>query len=97
MVRFGGSFCPVCWEPRKLRNSRRQGCSGKKYKRKGLSLMVDSAADMARQYGLNPEKFRDALRKEKFPWHRHCARWNPPDDSAEYQDMVRVAKRLAAQ
>ena len=58
--------------------------------------MVESAADMARQYGLDPRKFRIALREEDFPWHRHGERWNPPDDSAEYRDMVRVAERLAA-
>ena len=58
--------------------------------------MVDSAAEMARQYDLDPKKFRAALRKEKFSWHRHGERWNPPPDSPEYRDMVRVAERLAA-
>ena len=57
--------------------------------------MVDSAADMARQYSLDPRKFRNALRKEKFPWHDHYARWNPPDRSDEYWDMIRVAERLS--
>ena len=58
--------------------------------------MPDSAADMARQYGLEPKKFRKALRAEKFPWHKHRARWNPPDGSPEHRDMVRVAERMAA-
>ena len=58
--------------------------------------MADSAADMARQYDLDPRKFRIALRKENFPWHRHGERWNPPDDSSEHRDMVCVAERLAA-
>lgn len=58
--------------------------------------MPDSAADIARQYGLNPKTFRAALRAEKFPWHEHYARWNPPEGSPEHQDMVRVAERMAA-
>ncbi len=59
--------------------------------------MVDSADDMAQQFGLDPKAFRRALRTEEFPWHERYARWNPPDGSPEHRDMVRVAERMVRQ
>ncbi|MCY4261377.1 MAG: hypothetical protein OXC91_14080, partial [Rhodobacteraceae bacterium] len=57
--------------------------------------MPESAAEMARQYGLDGKTFRRALRAEGVPWHRLGDRWDPPEGSSEYQEMLRVAERLA--
>lgn len=59
--------------------------------------MPDSAAEVARHYGIEPKKFRKELRAKKFPWHDHGAHWNPPDNSPEHHDMMRVAERMARQ
>ncbi len=57
--------------------------------------MPESAAEMARQYGLDGKAFRRALRAEGFSWHRLGECWDPPEGSPEYQEMLWVAERLA--
>ncbi len=53
-----------------------------------------TAVEMARSSGIDPKKFRKALRDEKFPWHRHNERWTVQRDSSEYHDMQKVLNRL---
>ncbi|MCY4260232.1 MAG: hypothetical protein OXC91_08225 [Rhodobacteraceae bacterium] len=55
------------------------------------------AAEVARQHDLDGKTLRRALRAEGFPWHRRGERWDPAKGSPEYQDMLRVAKRLAGE
>jgi len=58
--------------------------------------MPDTAAEVARRYGLDPKRYRGALRAEGFSWHVKHSYWNPPDGSPEHRDMIRMAGRLAA-
>ena len=61
--------------------------------------MPDTAAEVARRYGLDPRGYRRALRARNFPWRegRESTNWNPPDGSLEHRDMIRVAERMAAE
>jgi hypothetical protein len=34
-----------------------------------------TAEEMAKQAGVDPRIFRQALREEKFPWHGYYERW----------------------
>ena len=56
--------------------------------------MPESAAEVARQHGLEPKAFRRALRARNFSWHQKGCRWNPPEGSPEHLDMVRLARSL---
>ena len=53
-----------------------------------------TAVEMARAAGVNPKKFRRALRQENFPWHEHSDRWTVGLDSPEHRDMSRVLEHL---
>ena len=53
-----------------------------------------TAVEMAKAEGLDPKKFRAALRDEGFPWHGHGERWTVRRDSPEHQDMQAVMNRL---
>jgi hypothetical protein len=52
------------------------------------------AVDMTKPRGVDPKRFREALRKEKFPWHKHHDRWTVCMDSAEHEAMERVMSRF---
>jgi hypothetical protein len=54
-----------------------------------------TAAEMAREVEIDPKRFRDALRKEKLPWHEHpYMRRTAARNSREHADMRRVLSKL---
>ena len=53
-----------------------------------------TAVEMARREGVDPKRFRQALRGENFPWHRKNDRWTVGRNSPEHRDMIRVLTRL---
>lgn len=54
-----------------------------------------TAAEMAREAGITPKRFRDALRKETLPWHDHSyMRWTVTNGSCEHTDMRRILSNL---
>ncbi len=53
-----------------------------------------TAPDMARNAGIDPKKFRQALRDAELAWHKHGGRWKVFCDSPEHKDMLRVLNRL---
>jgi hypothetical protein len=54
-----------------------------------------TAVDMAREAGMNPKKFRNALRKEKFGWHKHNDRWTVDIDSVQHAAMKQVLSKIS--
>ena len=53
-----------------------------------------TAAEMAREAGVNPNTFRAALRAANLSWHRDSEPWTVVRDSPEHQDMIRVLEEL---
>jgi hypothetical protein len=53
-----------------------------------------TAVDMARDRGIKPKAFRDALRRAKFPWHGFNDRWTFPEGSPEHLQMAQVLASL---
>jgi len=52
------------------------------------------AVDIARVHGVDPERFRAALRKAQLPWHRLTEPWTVNRGSSEHADMERVLREL---
>ena len=57
-------------------------------------LNMISAVEMAKEAGIDPKRFRKALRDEALPWHVPNERWLVRRSSPEHDDMVRVLKQL---
>ena len=53
-----------------------------------------TAIEMAKQHGLDPKRFREALRDEGLSWHRPNEKWTVVYGSQEHEDMCRVLSRL---
>ena len=54
-----------------------------------------TAVEIAKEAGIDPKRFREALRRENFRWHlRKNAPWTVERNSPEHLDMLRVLKRL---
>ena len=53
--------------------------------------MPKLAEEVAKQFGIEPKKYRRALRSEELSWHQHRSRYDPHDNSPEHYDMIRVA------
>ena len=53
-----------------------------------------TAADMARLRGIDPKRFRAALRRAGLQWHSHNGRWEVRVGSPEHCDLVRVLATL---
>ena len=53
-----------------------------------------TAVEMAKAEGVDPKKFRAALRRESFSWHSLGERWTVGRDSPEHRDMQTVMDRL---
>ena len=53
-----------------------------------------SAVEMAKAAGIDPKRFRQALRDEEFDWHVHGASWTVNRHGPEHLDMERVLRRL---
>jgi cyclopropane fatty-acyl-phospholipid synthase-like methyltransferase len=54
-----------------------------------------TAKEMARQAGVDPRIFRQALREEKFPWHGYYERWTVESGSDQHAEMQRVLRKLS--
>jgi len=50
---------------------------------------------MAKQVGIDPKRFRAALRKENFAWHKHNDRWKVVIGSFEHAAMERVLREIS--
>jgi hypothetical protein len=55
-----------------------------------------TAVDMAKQAGITPDRFREALRKENFDWHVYNAPWTAVVGSEEHAAMERVLRELVS-
>jgi hypothetical protein len=55
---------------------------------------LTTAKQMARQAGIRPQTFRNALRKAKLSWHKHWSRWIVAIGSAKHADMQRVLRSI---
>lgn len=55
-----------------------------------------TAVDMAVAGGIDPKRFRAALRAANLDWHPHNGRWEVVQGSCQHQDMERVIAQLAA-
>ncbi|MFH1518044.1 MAG: hypothetical protein ABIH17_09225 [Pseudomonadota bacterium] len=53
-----------------------------------------TAVGMARAKGIDPKRFRAALRKQRFSWHRHNEAWTVSENSPEHHQMVAVLREL---
>jgi len=58
-------------------------------------MATTTAVDMAKQAGIDPKKFRQALRDENFAWHEHNDRWTVGVGTAEHSAMERVLRKLS--
>jgi hypothetical protein len=61
---------------------------------RSMSGQLVRAVDMASEAGVDPRKFRAALRSEQFPWHHHNERWTVPQGGQQHDDMRSVLERL---
>ena len=57
-------------------------------------INVITAVQMAQARGMDPKRFRAALRQARLPWHAHNARWVVGISSPEHKDMERVMATL---
>ena len=53
-----------------------------------------TAIEMAKAQGIDPKRFRAALRSAGLGWHSHNGRWEVSIGSPEHRDMERVMSRL---
>jgi hypothetical protein len=61
----------------------------------GRVMATTSAVDMAKQAGIDPKRFRKALRDEHFSWHDHNDRWTVDIGSEQHVAMERVLRKLS--
>lgn len=55
-----------------------------------------TAVDMAVANGIDPKRFRAALRAASLEWHPHNGRWEVVRGSDQHQDMEQVMAQLAS-
>ena len=55
-----------------------------------------TAVDMARAAGIDPKRFRSALRKACLRWHAHNGAWEVQVGSTQHADMQRVLDTLTS-
>lgn len=58
--------------------------------------MMTTAIDLARKYGINPKRARNALRAAELPWHQKNQRWRYGADTDEAREMEAVVKQEAS-
>lgn len=56
-----------------------------------------TAVDMAIASGIDPKRFRAALRAAGLGWHPHNGRWEVVSGSDQHHDMERVMARLGGE
>ena len=59
------------------------------------SASIDSAPIIAKRYGLTGLQYRNALRKQNFPWHSWNASWDVCRGSPEWRQMIAVAELVS--
>jgi hypothetical protein len=57
--------------------------------------MTTTAVEMAKHAGIDPKRFRKALREENFSWHGHNDRWTVDVSSEQHTAMERVLRTLS--
>ena len=57
-------------------------------------MATTRAVDMAKQAGIDPKRFRKALRDEHFRWHNHNDRWTVDIGSEHHRAMERVLRNF---
>ena len=57
-------------------------------------MSIIAAADMARDVGVDPKRFRRALRSAHLPWHEPDASWSVERESPEHEQMMQVLESL---
>lgn len=55
-----------------------------------------AAADMARERGVDPKRFRAALREEGFAWHAPNGRWRVERGSERHRALEQVLAKIVA-
>jgi hypothetical protein len=50
--------------------------------------------DIAKEVEIDPKRFRQALRDERFHWHMHNDRWTAERGSDEHKAMQQVLRKL---
>lgn len=55
-----------------------------------------NAVEMARAAGIDPKRFRSALRRACLRWHAHNGSWEVQIGSAQHADMQRVLDTLTS-
>jgi hypothetical protein len=60
-------------------------------------MAITTAVEMAKECGITPKKFRDALRLEGLVWHDKGERWTVEVGSKEHEDMKRVRRKLCGE
>ena len=55
-----------------------------------------TAAEMARERGIDPKRFRAALRAADLGWHVHGGGWTVQRDSSEHADLKRILASLGS-
>jgi hypothetical protein len=58
-------------------------------------MQMITAIEIAKPHQLNPKRFRDALRKKCFRWHKESyKRWTVEFNGPEHKDMLQVLNEL---
>ena len=60
-------------------------------------MATTTANEMAKRAGVDPQRFRQALRDERFPWHFDWERWQVEVGSERHQAMERILVRVSVQ
>ncbi|WP_205700597.1 hypothetical protein [Croceicoccus sediminis] len=62
-----------------------------------MSDQLITAVEMANANGINPKRFRAALRAAGLGWHSHNGRWEVMRGSSQHADMENVMARLCGE
>ena len=62
-----------------------------------MSDQLITAVEMANANGIDPKRFRAALRAEGLGWHSHNGRWEVMRGSSQHADMENVMARLCGE
>ena len=58
--------------------------------------MLVTAAEIARTHGLDPKRYRQALRDAKLSWYVRGAPWTVKTGSSQHRDLLRVLQAVLA-
>jgi hypothetical protein len=57
-------------------------------------MATTTANEMANRAGVDPRRFRQALRGERFPWHFDWERWKVEIGSEQHRAMERTLVKV---